>query len=82
MKYVFYQECHEEVRRLSQEASAMVKEEGLENDLIQRVQRTSYFSPIHHQLDRLLDPKTFIGRAPQQVCFRRLYHELVPCIFF
>lgn len=61
------QDCHEKIRVLSQEAAAVVKQEGGDNDLLARVQRDSYFAPILGQLDALLDPKTFIGRAPQQV---------------
>lgn len=45
----------------------MVKQEGRDNDLLARVQQDPYFTPILGQLDALLDPKTFIGRAPQQV---------------
>ena len=44
-----------------------MKAEGLENDLIERVRRDPYFDPIKGQLDELLDPKSFIGRAPEQV---------------
>ena len=40
---------------------------GLENDLIERVKNDPYFDPIKGQLDALLDPKSFIGRAPEQV---------------
>uniref|UniRef100_A0AAX7T4Z3 Adenylosuccinate lyase n=1 Tax=Astatotilapia calliptera TaxID=8154 RepID=A0AAX7T4Z3_ASTCA len=61
------QECHEKIRVLSQEAAAVVKQEGGDNDLLARIQRDPYFAPILGQLDALLDPKTFIGRAPQQV---------------
>uniref|UniRef100_A0A3P9BFA8 Adenylosuccinate lyase n=1 Tax=Maylandia zebra TaxID=106582 RepID=A0A3P9BFA8_9CICH len=61
------QECHEKIRVLSQEAAAVVKLEGGDNDLLARIQRDPYFAPILGQLDALLDPKTFIGRAPQQV---------------
>lgn len=61
------QECHEEVRVLSQEAANKVKQDGEENDLVKRIRACPYFSPIHNQLDSLLDPATFIGRAPQQV---------------
>lgn len=46
----------------------MVKQEGGDNDLLARVQQDPYFAPILGQLDAILDPKTFIGRAPQQVC--------------
>ena len=45
----------------------MVKEQGCDNDLVERIRNSRYFSPIHSQLDRLLDPSTFVGRAPQQV---------------
>lgn len=52
---------------LSHEAAHQVKQLGLPNDLIERIKRTSYFEPILPELDALLDPKTFIGRAPEQV---------------
>ncbi|KAJ2704217.1 adenylosuccinase ade13 [Coemansia sp. IMI 203386] len=61
------QECHEEIRVLSHQAAAVVKQEGGENDLIERVKNTKYFAPIKDELDALLDPSTFIGRAPEQV---------------
>jgi len=61
------QDCHEAVRQHSHAAAAVVKEHGGENDLVQRIRTDSYFSPIHADLDRVLDPKTFVGRAPQQV---------------
>ena len=60
------QDCHEEIRVLSHQASAVVKQEGGDNDLIERIKKTEYFKPIWDQLDELLDPKTFVGRAPQQ----------------
>lgn len=44
-----------------------MKQEGGENDLVERIKASPYFSPIHNQIDDLLDPATFIGRAPQQV---------------
>lgn len=52
---------------LSHEAGHQVKALGLENDLIDRVKADSYFDPIKGQLDELLEPKSFIGRAPEQV---------------
>ncbi|KAJ1951617.1 adenylosuccinase ade13 [Linderina macrospora] len=61
------QECHEQIRVLSHQAAAVVKQEGGDNDLIERVRNTEYFAPIKDELDELLDPATFIGRAPQQV---------------
>ncbi|KAI8804335.1 L-Aspartase-like protein [Cladochytrium replicatum] len=61
------QECHEQIRVLSHQAARRVKEDGADNDLIDRVKTTEYFRPIWEQLDQLLDPKTFTGRAPSQV---------------
>ncbi|TIA81896.1 hypothetical protein E3P96_01912 [Wallemia ichthyophaga] len=61
------QECHEKIRVLSHEAGREVKEFGRENDLIERVKKDSFFAPIVGDLDKLLDPQSFTGRAPQQV---------------
>jgi adenylosuccinate lyase len=61
------QECHEHIRVLSHEAGAVVKQQGGENDLIQRIQKDPYFEPIWADLKSLMDPSTFVGRAPQQV---------------
>lgn len=52
---------------LSQEAGAQVKQHGLDNDLVDRMRKDPYFAPILSQLDALLDPSTFVGRAPEQV---------------
>ncbi|RKP29447.1 adenylosuccinate lyase [Metschnikowia bicuspidata] len=60
------QECHEEIRVLSHQASDVVKQEGGDNDLIERIKNTKYFEPIWAELDSLLEPSTFVGRAPQQ----------------
>uniref|UniRef100_A0A3Q3QFB1 Adenylosuccinate lyase n=1 Tax=Monopterus albus TaxID=43700 RepID=A0A3Q3QFB1_MONAL len=73
------QDCHEKIRVLSQEAAAVVKQEGGDNDLMARVQRDPYFAPVLEQLDALLDPKTFTGRAPQQVA-RFLSEEVRPLL--
>jgi len=61
------QDCHERIRVLSHQAARVVKEEGGENDLIERVKGDPYFAPISDRLDALLDPASFTGRAPQQV---------------
>ncbi|WFD34470.1 adenylosuccinate lyase [Malassezia cuniculi] len=61
------QECHEQIRVLSHQAARVVKEEGGENDLITRIRNEPYFAPIVGRLDELLDPSSFVGRAPQQV---------------
>ncbi|GKV58048.1 adenylosuccinate lyase [Collybia sordida] len=61
------QEAHEKIRVLSHEAAHQVKQLGLENDLIDRVRADAYFDPIKGQLDELLEPASFVGRAPEQV---------------
>lgn len=66
-EFLNLQECHEEIRVLSQEAGAQVKEHGLENDLVERIKASKYFEPIHDKLVDLFRPETFVGRAPQQV---------------
>ncbi|KAH8236425.1 hypothetical protein KR026_001487 [Drosophila bipectinata] len=61
------QVCHEKIRVLSQEAGAQVKQHGKDNDLVDRVRKDPYFSPILEQLDTILDARTFTGRASDQV---------------
>ena len=46
----------------------VVKQEGGDNDLVERIRRSTYFTPIHNSLSRILNPRAFIGRAPEQVC--------------
>jgi len=75
------QKAHERIAELSREASRRVKELGLNNNLIQLVRKDAYFAPIHRQLKKLLNPDTFIGRAPQQVddfLAAEVYHALLP----
>lgn len=52
---------------LSHQAADNVKKHGKNNDLLERIRRTEFFAPILGELDALLDPSTFTGRAPQQV---------------
>lgn len=44
-----------------------MKNLGLENDLIDRIRNDAYFDPIKTHLDELLEPASFVGRAPEQV---------------
>ena len=66
-KGISRQDAHEEIRVLSHKASDTVKKEGKDNDLVERIRRKKFFEPIIGDLDRLLDPSSFVGRAPQQV---------------
>ncbi|VDB87253.1 unnamed protein product [Peniophora sp. CBMAI 1063] len=61
------QEAHEHIRVLSHQAAHQVKHLGLQNDLIQRIAEHPYFDPIKPELAALLDPQSFVGRAPEQV---------------
>ena len=68
-----HQECHERIRVLSQQAASVVKREGGDNDLVDRIKKDEYFSILHDKLDEILDPKTFIGRAPEQVNMLQMF---------
>jgi adenylosuccinate lyase len=59
------QDLHEKIRQHSLDAARCVKEEGKPNDLIERLKGDAAFAKI--DIDALLDPSTFVGRAPQQV---------------
>ncbi|CAA7390125.1 adenylosuccinate lyase [Chryseobacterium fistulae] len=60
------QEIHEVIRVHSMEASKKVKEEGKENDLIERILNDSSLKLDKSKLKEVLDPKNFIGFAPIQ----------------
>jgi adenylosuccinate lyase len=57
---------HEEIRQLSQQAAYTVKEEGKDNDLLERILHSGKFGLEQNDLEHILDLKKFIGRAPEQ----------------
>jgi adenylosuccinate lyase len=59
------QKIHEKIRQHSQAAAAQVKQFGKANDLIDRLKADPDFSKV--DLKSVLNPKKYIGRAPQQV---------------
>ncbi len=59
------QQLHERIRQHSQAAAAVVKQEGGENDLLQRLTADEAFAKV--KLDTFVDSTQFVGRAPQQV---------------
>lgn len=59
------QELHERIRQHSQAAAAVVKQQGLPNDLLERLAQDEAFHNV--DLRTALDPAQFVGRAPQQV---------------
>ena len=60
------QEIHEIIRVHSMEASKKVKEEGKENDLIERILNDTSLKMDKTKFMEMLDPKNFIGFAPIQ----------------
>lgn len=61
------QELHERIRELSMEAGKAVKEEGKPNDLLDRIAADPLFGKSREELDEVLDPSKYVGRAPEQV---------------
>jgi len=57
---------HEEIRQLSQQAAYAVKEEGKDNDLLERILASKKFGLERKDLDFILDLRKFVGRAPEQ----------------
>lgn len=60
------QQLHEAIRQHSMAASRVVKEEGGENDLLSRIAADPQFGVSREELDKLVDPRLYVGRAPQQ----------------
>ncbi len=59
------QELHERIRTHSLAASEIVKSQGKPNDLIERLAGDTAFNKV--ELSKVLNPASFVGRAPQQV---------------
>jgi len=59
------QELHEKMRLHCQAAAVQVKRFGKPNDLIGRLRADIAFSKV--DFEKILDPKKYVGRAPQQV---------------
>jgi adenylosuccinate lyase len=59
------QELHERIRRHAHAAGRAVKMEGAENDLLDRLAADPAFAKV--KLARVIDPRLYVGRAPQQV---------------
>ena len=61
------QKLHEAIRTHSVAAIKEIKESGKPNDLLNRIKEDPLFSKIAGDIDKLLNPNDFIGRAPEQV---------------
>jgi len=61
------QVLHEAIRVHSMEAGKRVKMDGLDNDLLSRIQGDPLFNLNQSDMDKLLDAKDYVGRSPEQV---------------
>ena len=61
------QELHEKIRQHSMAAGAVVKVEGKENDLVDRIAADSAFGLTKEEILSHMKPESFVGRAPKQV---------------
>ncbi len=61
------QELHEKIRQYSMEAGKQVKEEGLDNDLCERILKDPMFKITKEEMDNIMKPENFTGRSAQQV---------------
>jgi adenylosuccinate lyase len=59
------QHLHEQIRLHSVAAGVRIKLEGQENDLLERLKADPAFDAV--DIDRMLEPLSFVGRAPAQV---------------
>lgn len=60
------QQLHEAIRVHSQAAARVVKEDGGENDLVDRLASDPLFNLSKEEIISLLKPENFVGLAPQQ----------------
>ncbi len=61
------QEMHEEIRQLSMQAGANVKENGGDNNLLELIAADPKFGLTLDDLKETMDPSKYVGRAPRQV---------------
>ena len=61
------QELHERIRELSMQAGRRVKEEGLDNNLLQLIADDPAFGLSLEDLEKTMDPALYVGCAPHQV---------------
>ncbi len=60
------QQLHERIRVHSMAASRVVKEEGGENDLLERIAGDSLFDVTLEELEKMMEPSRYVGCAPLQ----------------
>ena len=60
------QQLHEKIREHSMAASRVVKVEGGENDLLERIAADKAFGVTLEELEKILKPENYTGRAKEQ----------------
>ena len=60
------QQLHERIREHSMAASKVIKEEGGENDLLERIAADEAFGVTIEELEKILKPENYTGRAKEQ----------------
>jgi adenylosuccinate lyase len=60
------QVLHEKIRQHSMAASRVIKEEGGENDLLERIAADEAFGVTLEDLEKILQPEKYTGRAKEQ----------------
>ena len=60
------QQLHEAIRVHSMAAARVVKAEGGENDLLDRIAGDPLFGVGREELEGILQPEKYVGRAPEQ----------------
>lgn len=61
------QQLHERIRQHAMAAGRRVKEQGLPNDLVERMAHDPAFPLAMEDLEKMMDGTRYVGRAPQQV---------------
>jgi adenylosuccinate lyase len=61
------QDLHEKIRTYSMEAGKRVKVEGLDNNLIELILKDKDFALTAKEVEKIMEPRRFIGRAKEQV---------------
>ncbi|HET7188567.1 MAG TPA: adenylosuccinate lyase, partial [Gemmatimonadaceae bacterium] len=69
------QDAHERIRKYSIDAARAIKDGAAGNDLLDRIAADDAFGVTRDELERAMDPKRFVGRAPQQV--DEFLHEVI-----
>jgi len=73
------QELHERIRLHSLAAGKRIKEDGLSNDLLERIAGDAAFGVTLPELQAVMDPSRYVGRAPE-LTERFLQEEVDPIL--